>query len=105
MTITLTNTSRRLKVITLVHELYCKVRGQCSCSFTPDRTPRRLAASITVPAGGVSGELDPTVLRLPEVTRAVLVGDLRVTRVVAPAVASVSGGGDVRPAAPTRGNA
>lgn len=96
MSVTLTNTSRRLKVITLAHETYCEVRGQCACAITPGRTPRRLAASITLPAGSASAELDDAVLRLPDIMRAVRAGELRVAHVTHPA--------DSRRSTPTRGD-
>ena len=97
MTVTLTNTSRRLKVVTLDHDTYCEARGQCACSLTPGRAPRRLAASITLPAGGSSGELDDAVLRIREVMRAVRAADLRVAHLAPPA--------DRRGIAPARGDA
>lgn len=77
MTVTLTNTSRRLRVITLVHERYCEVCGRCCCTVTPGRTPRRLAAAVTLPAGSTSDALDQAVLDLPDVARAIRAGDLR----------------------------
>lgn len=96
MTVTLTNTSRRLKVVTLTHTTYCEVCGECSCTITPGRTPRRLAASITLLGGNTSAELDDAVLHLPDVMRAVRAGELRVAHVPHPA--------DGRRSLPTRGD-
>ena len=75
MSVTLINTTRRMKVINLPHATYCEARGMCACQT---RGAQRLAAAITLPAQGSATGLDDAVLGVPAVARAVRVGELRV---------------------------
>ena len=80
MTITLINTTRRMKVINLPHEVYCAATGRCVCVAAPGRDKRRIAASLTLPAGSITPGLDEAVLLVPEVARDMRAGELRVRR-------------------------
>lgn len=80
MTITLTNTSGRLKTFTLSHESYCKARGRCSCTKTSGRDARRVPSSLTLAADVRLEGLDEGVLSVPEIERALRAGELRVER-------------------------
>lgn len=82
MTVTLINTSGRLKAFTLAHETYCTARGRCACTVTPGHDGRRIASSITLAASTRLEELDEAVLAIPDVERAARSGDLRVERKV-----------------------
>jgi hypothetical protein len=75
VSVTLINTTRRMKVINLPHASYCEARGSCACQT---RGAQRLAAAITLPAQGSATGLDDAVLGVPAVARAVRVGELRV---------------------------
>lgn len=77
MSITLTNTTRRMKVLNLPHASYCERRGTCACT---QRGERRLASSLTLPAGAELGGLDEAVLAVPQVLALVRAGELRVRR-------------------------
>ena len=77
MTITLINTSRRIAVISLRHDIYCKALGTCVCTETKGK---RHARTVTIPAGESVTDLDEAVLALPDVIRAVRAGELRVQR-------------------------
>ena len=79
MTITLTNTTRRMKVINLPHDVYCAAAARCACDSTRGRpTP----SALTLAAGTSAQCLDEAVLRVPEIARDVRAGALRVRREV-----------------------
>jgi hypothetical protein len=80
VTITLINTTRRIKVINLPHDIYCAAAGRCACLQAPGRDKRRIASSLTLPAGSITPGLDEAVLLVPEVARDVRAGELRVRR-------------------------
>ncbi len=77
MTITLINTIRRIAVISLRHDIYCKALGTCVCSETKGK---RHARAVTIPAGESVSDFEEAVLTLPDVIRAVRAGELRVRR-------------------------
>lgn len=66
-TITLINTTRRMKVYNLPHNTYCKALGRCACTRLPGREGRRVCASITLPAGGFVNELPKAVFEVAEI--------------------------------------
>lgn len=76
MTITLANTSGRLAVLLLEHELTCVASGRCGCERRRDGTP--LPASLTLAAGERRAELPEALLQLPTVQAALRRGALRV---------------------------
>jgi len=80
VTITLINTTRRMKVINLPHDIYCAAAGRCACTAVSGRGGRRIASSLTLPAGSATPGLDEAVLLVPEVARDVRAGELRVRR-------------------------
>jgi len=80
MTVSLINTSGRLKTFTLPHESYCKARGRCSCTQTSGRDARRVPSSVTLAADARIEGLDEGVLAVPDIERALRAGDLRVER-------------------------
>ena len=82
MTITIINTTRRMKVINLPHDIYCAAAGKCACTPASGRAGRRIASSLTLPAGTATSGIDEAVLLVPEVARDVRAGDLRVRREV-----------------------
>ena len=82
MSITLTNRSRRMRVFVLPHDSYCETRGDCSCTKIGGR---RLATSLTLPAGSVTPDLDEAVLAVPDIILAAAAGELRVRRQIPPA--------------------
>ena len=75
MSVTLINTTRRMKVINLPHAAYCEARGSCACNT---RGTQRLAAALTLSAQGNATGLDDAVLGVPAVARAIRMGELRV---------------------------
>ncbi len=79
--ITLINATRRMKVLNLPHASYCERRGACACT---QRGDRRLASSLTLPAGVVLEGLDEAVLAVPQVLALVRTGELRVRRAATP---------------------
>lgn len=80
MTITLINTTKRMKVINLPHDIYCAAAGKCACTAAAGRDGRRIGSSLTLPAGSITPGLDEAVLLEPEVARDVRAGELRVRR-------------------------
>ena len=80
MTVSLTNTSRRMRAFTLPHETYCQARGQCACSQSSGRAPRRLASSLTLAADTACANLDDAVVAVPDIARAIRAGELRLER-------------------------
>jgi hypothetical protein len=95
MSVVLTSRTRRIKVFILPHDVYCAALGTCACTMTPERDARRLAASLTVPAGATIAGLPDAVLAVPHIQRAVDAGDIVVARVQTAHVALATG-------APTR---
>ena len=69
MTITLINASRRIAVINLAHETYCKALGSCVCSV---QGGKRHARAVTIPAGESVTDLDEAVRRLQDQDRRVV---------------------------------
>lgn len=82
MTVSLKNTSGRLKVIVLAHETFCAARGQCGCDVPAARGARRMPRSLTLATGVTATGLDEAVLALPEVRRALQRGELAAERAV-----------------------
>ena len=82
MTVTLINTTRRMKVINLPHASYCEALGTCAC--TAGRGDRLTASSLTLCAGSTTLGLHEAVLQLPDVARDIRAGELRVRRDVSP---------------------
>ena len=82
MTVILINRARRMKVFTLAHATYCQAVGSCGCTLVDARTGRRVAQSLTLPAGGRSAQLPEAILQIGDVVRAVVSGELGVERVV-----------------------
>jgi len=80
MTVTLSNTSGRLKTFTLPHESFCAARGRCACAMTPGRDPRRVPSSLTLAAKTRLEGVDEAVLAVPEIDQTVHAGELRVER-------------------------
>ena len=80
MTITLINTTRRMKVFTLPHDSYCAAAGGCACAQETGREGRRIASSLTLPADSVTHGLNEAVLLVPDVALDVRKGELRVRR-------------------------
>jgi len=105
MTITLTNTSGRLKTFTLPHESYCKARGRCSCTSTSGRDARRVPSSMTLAADARLEGLDEGVLSVPEIERALRAGELRVERKPPPARPANTEPNNRRAGKRTRGDA
>ena len=81
MSITLINATRRMTVINLTHDLYCKALGTCICTETKGKRHTR---AVTIPAGESIADLHEAVLTIPEVVRAVRAGELRVRRQAPP---------------------
>ena len=84
MSVTLINTTRRMVVLNLPHESYCKALGRCACTPHPLRENATVASSLTIPAGQAVADLPEAVLSAPEVDRAVHAGELRVEQSPAP---------------------
>lgn len=93
MPVTIRNTERRMKVVNLPHESYCKGAGKCSCSKetvtvvvqdprTGERSPvsreKRIPSSLTLLSMETRKDLPDAVLEVPEVKRALRAGRLRV---------------------------
>jgi len=81
MTITLINSTRRIAVINLNHDVYCEAKGTCACGL---QGGKHHARAVTIPAGESVTDLDEAVLTLPDVIRAVRAGELRVRRQAPP---------------------
>jgi hypothetical protein len=92
VTITLINSTRRMKVINLPHAVFCAAAGACACLPPLVRGGRRLASSLTLPAGSATTGLSEALLRVPEVARDLQSGELRLRREAA----------DPRPTNPVR---
>ena len=80
MSVTLINNTRRMKVFTLAHKWYCDARGACACKVVPGKEERRIAGSLTIPAGGIVENLPDAVLEVPDIKAAVTSGVLTVRR-------------------------
>ena len=85
MNLSLTNTTRRMKVVNLPHDVYCAALGRCACTRQPGRDGRSVPTSLTLPAGAEVAGLDGAVRKLPEIDRAIRAGELRL-RYEAPAL-------------------
>lgn len=81
MIVTLINRAPRMKVFILAHATYCQARGACGCTVVDPRTGRRVAQSLTLPAGMRSAELPDVVLRVTDVARALASGEVGVERI------------------------
>jgi hypothetical protein len=79
MTVSLINTSGRLKSFALPHETYCKARGRCACRLTRE-LERRIPSSITIAADTRVSDLDDAVLQVPDIAQALRNGEIRVER-------------------------
>lgn len=77
MNVTLINTTRRMKVLNLPHDVYCAALGRCACTRQPGRDGRLVPTSLTLPALAEVSGLDGAVLKLPEVERGLRSGELR----------------------------
>ena len=80
MSVTIVNNTRRMKVFNLTHASYCDALGRCACTILPGRAKRRVATSLTIPAGGEFKGLADAVLAVPEIARAVKAGQLTAKR-------------------------
>jgi hypothetical protein len=93
MSIVIKNMERRMRVINLPHETFCKAAGKCSCtretvttvvhdSKTGERSPvsrvKRIPASLTILGLEAREGLPDAVLEVPEVKRALRAGRLRI---------------------------
>ena len=93
MPITLENRERRMQVFNLPHDIYCEAIEYCACTPTEVTTvledartgeravrmrTKRIPASITLLARERWSGLPEAVLRIPEISRAVERGVLRV---------------------------
>ena len=93
MAVTIRNMERRMKVVNLPHESYCKSAGRCSCEKqtvtvvvqdprTGERSPvsreKRIPSSLTLLSQETRKDLPDAVLEVPEVKRALRAGRLRV---------------------------
>lgn len=76
MSVTLTNTSGRLRVFILPHDTYCQALGGCDCGFTLGRPVRRLPTSVTLPVGIAVRDLPDAVLAIAEIGTAIRRGEL-----------------------------
>jgi hypothetical protein len=83
MSVALTNTTHRIKVINLPHTSYCAALGQCACQTLPDRKEARVASSLTLPAGATIEGLSDAVLSVPGIARDIRAGEIRVQREIA----------------------
>ncbi|MCP4678740.1 MAG: hypothetical protein GY854_25165 [Deltaproteobacteria bacterium] len=80
MTVTLTNTTNRMKAYNLPHDVYCAALGSCACTISKDRSRRLIPSSLTIPSGGVTEKLPDAVLSVSEISVAVKKRDLLVKR-------------------------
>lgn len=83
MTVTLTNTGRRMRTFLLHHDPFCVRAKSCRCTRTVGGT--RFAGAVRVPAQGQAAGLSDAVLSLPDVVAAVRGGSIRAARVQEPA--------------------
>ena len=84
MSVTLINTTRRMVVLNLPHESYCKALGRCACTPHPLRENATVASSLTIPAGQAVADLPEAVLSAPEADQAIKTGELLVEQTPAP---------------------
>ena len=64
----LINKTNRMKVIPLPHQSYCEALGRCMCIQLPGMK-KKVATSLTIPAGGISKEVPDAVLNVAQVAR------------------------------------
>jgi hypothetical protein len=83
-TLTLINTTRRMKIYNLPHDTYCSALGRCACTRLDGRQARLICASITIPAGGFVNELPKAVFEVAEIQRDLKVGHLRAHHITQP---------------------
>lgn len=76
MSVTLTNTTRRVCVVILTHDGYCARVGRCGCSARRDGA--LLPTSLTLPAREPVAGVDEAALALPQIAAAVRAGEIRV---------------------------
>ena len=77
MSLTLINRSGRCLALNLPHAEVCTAE-RCSCVTLPGRPPRRVAGSITLPAGQALTDLPDELLGAAEVRALARSGDLEV---------------------------
>ena len=75
MTVTLINKTNRMKVIPLPHNTYCAALGKCACVTLPGMK-KKVASSLTIPAGEVIRDIPDAVLTVDQVIRMVRQGEL-----------------------------
>jgi hypothetical protein len=78
VTISLTNTSRRITTFVLPHESYCSARDRCACAIR--RGGARVPGSLTLALDVRAHALEDVILRVPAIALAVRRGELRVER-------------------------
>lgn len=78
MTVTLTNTTRRLAVFLLPHDSYCAACGNCVCTRRSDGV--MLAGALTLPSARAVAALPDAILQVPSIKRALRCGELRAER-------------------------
>jgi hypothetical protein len=76
MSVTVTNTTRRLAVFILPHDEFCEQLGRCACERRRDQ--HRLPTTLTVPAGTSLTDVPAAVLTVRAVAAAIRAGELRV---------------------------
>ena len=76
--ISLTNTTNRMKVFNLPHDVYCEARGKCSCVSLLKGSKKLLSSSLTIPAGETLKRLPGALLAVKEIARDIGRGELRV---------------------------
>jgi hypothetical protein len=64
----LINKTNRMKVIPLPHHSYCTALGRCMCIQLPGMK-KKVATSLTIPAGGISKDMPNAVLNVAQVAR------------------------------------
>lgn len=90
MSITLINTTKRMKVYNLPHESFCKALGGCKCTILAGRDNKRLCSSISIPAGAFIENMPDAIMEIAEVIRDLKSGNLRAHRVATPAAATIT---------------
>ncbi len=71
MTVTLINSTNRMRVFNLPHGTYCEALGKCTCTVLPGREKRRVPSSLTLPGKSKIKNLPEAVLAAPDVAKAV----------------------------------
>ena len=78
--VTIINKTRRMRVFILPHESLCEALGQCRCNILGGRDQKRIASSLTIPAGGRVSGLPDTVLSVLAIEKARKIGDIAVVK-------------------------